>query len=97
MGKRGYHGITEKNYLMITSKNSDEYANPLEFGVRYDGKEFVMHKILDFMGTLALTGRHFVGTKFYIHMSGHKFDLYAFKRLFSEGKFTDYGPEKMSF
>jgi len=94
LGKNYAHGITEKNYLIITSKNSKKYANPEEFGVRYNGNEFVRHKISDVMGTLALTGRQFADTKFQFHMTGHKFDIYALKKLFDEGKFKDYIPEK---
>ncbi len=88
--RAGVHGISERNYLLITSENAEKYANPEEFGVRYGGQEFVRHKVLDVMGTLALTGRQFRDTEFRFEMTGHRFDLYALKRLFSEGCFVDY-------
>ncbi len=87
--RMGLHGLNEKRYLLITSQNMDKYANPEEFGVRYKGDEFVRHKVLDVLGTLALTGRQFSNTEFRFEMTGHKFDLYALKRLFSEGCFVD--------
>jgi len=86
----GLHGINERNYLLITSENAERYANPDEFGVRYEGEEFVRHKVLDVMGTLALTGRQFRDTEFKFEMTGHRFDLYALKRLFKEDCFVDY-------
>ena len=88
--RTGLHGINERNYLLITSENAQGYANPEEFGVRYDGEEFVRHKVLDVMGTLALTGRQFKDTEFKFEMTGHRFDLYALKKLFNDGCFLDY-------
>jgi len=85
-----YKGINERNSLLITSEKAERYANPAEFGVRYCGKEFVRHKLLDVLGTLALTGRHFVDTEFKFEMTGHRFDLYAMKKLFSAGCFGEY-------
>ena len=86
-GKRGFHGINEQNYLLIASQNSDRYFNGKEFGVLYEGNEFVRHKILDVMGTLALTGRQFKDTCFKFNMTGHKFDIYALRCLFNAGAF----------
>jgi len=86
----GLHGINERNYLLITSEKAERYANPKKFGVRYDGQEFVRHKVLDVMGALALTGRQFKDTEFKFEMTGHRFDLYALKKLFNEGCFVDY-------
>lgn len=89
LGKLRLHGVTEKNYLWITTKDATNYANSEEFGVRYEGNEFVRHKILDVIGTLALTGRQFYNTKFNFVATGHKFDIYALKKLFNEGHFID--------
>lgn len=86
----GLHGVTDRNYLKITSIDAPHYANPVPFGPRYGGKEFVRHKLLDVMGTLALTGRQFADTEFQFNMTGHRFDLYALKKLFSDGKFEEY-------
>ena len=77
----GFHGINERNYLLVGSKEAEHYANPPEFGVRYDGQEFVRHKVLDALGTLALFGRQFSNAKFIFHMTGHGFDLDALKHL----------------
>lgn len=90
LGRIGLHGLNERNYLLITSQNSERYANPQEFGARHGGEEFVRHKLLDAIGTLALTGRHFADTEFKFNMTGHSFDLYALKKLFGEGRFEDY-------
>lgn len=90
--KMGLNGINEINYLLIASTESEEYANSDKFGVKYNGKEFVRHKILDVLGTLALTGRHFVNTEFRFNMTGHRFDLYALKKLFAEDSFKTYPP-----
>lgn len=84
-----YEGVNERNYLLVGSKSSTAYLNPAEFGVKYGGKEFARHKILDVLGTLALTGRHFKQTEFSFRMTGHKFDLHALRRLFSDGYFED--------
>lgn len=83
-------GINERNYLLITSKDAEQYANPDEFGVRYRGQEFVRHKVLDALGALALTGRQFKNAEFNFFMTGHEFDLYALKKLFGMGVFTNY-------
>ena len=80
--KRGYIGINERNYLWILSKDADQYGNPEGYGVRYKGQEFVRHKVLDVLGTLALTGAHFKDTEFSFYMTGHEFDLYALRELF---------------
>ena len=89
--RNGYIGINERNYLWVMSKDSEQYGNPEEYGVRYKGKEFVRHKCLDVLGTLALTGRHFKATEFNFYMTGHEFDLYALKRLFQMKVFSTYG------
>lgn len=86
-GKLGFHGITGKNYLLVGSKDSADYKNPAGYGVRHEGKEAVGHKILDFLGTLALTGKPFKQTEFVLSRSGHKFDLSTLKQLFNEGCF----------
>lgn len=85
-----YRGVNERNYLLIKGKNAEHYANPPEFGVRFGEEEFVRHKTLDVFGTLALTGRAFVDTEFRFEMTGHRFDLYALKKLFTEQHFKTY-------
>jgi len=87
LGKKGFHGVNEENYLLVASQNSSRYSNSKEFGVLYGGNEFVRHKILDVMGTLALTGRQFKDTCFNFNMTGHKFDINALKYLFNIGAF----------
>ena len=89
IGRMGFHGINERNYLLIASKKDEEYLNPPGFGARYGGEEFVRHKPLDVLGTLPLTGRQFRETELLFHMTGHDFDIYALKRAFEMGHFTD--------
>ena len=84
-----YDGANERNYLLVGSVNTPHYLNPQEFGVRYGGQEFVRHKILDVLGTLALTGRQFKETEFSFELTGHKFDMYSLRKLFSEGCFQE--------
>lgn len=67
--------ISEKTHLLIGNSR----------GARYGGQEFVRHKVLDFLGTLALLGRQFKNTRFKVNMSGHEFDLYVLKKL-AKGK-----------
>lgn len=85
----GLHGINGKNYLLVTSEEDREYANPEVYGVRYGGEEFVRHKILDALGTLALTGRQFKNTGFNFSITGHEFTLKALRRLFDDGLFSE--------
>ena len=89
LGDAGNHGLTEENYLLVTSKGRATYSNPSGLGARPEGLDFVRHKILDVMGTLALTGRQFRDTEFKFNMTGHKFDLCALRTLFDEGYFED--------
>jgi UDP-3-O-[3-hydroxymyristoyl] N-acetylglucosamine deacetylase len=70
-----YNGVNQTNYLWVSSKGAESCANPAGFGPRYGGDEFVRHKILDVIGTLALTGRHFKNTEFQFNMTGHRFDI----------------------
>ncbi len=86
LGWLGKTGITDENYLLITSKSSPTYANKDGFGVRYGGKEFVRHKVLDVLGTLALVGP-FVRTSFSFYKTGHAFDLQALKQIVAKGWF----------
>ncbi len=85
LGKKGLHGITNKNYLFPYGG-----INPEGFGPRYGGLEPVRHKILDVLGTLALTGAHFRETMFRFNMTGHRFDLWALKQLMGDNTFTEY-------
>jgi len=90
LGKLGFHGGSEKNFLIVGSKHAETYANSEKNKDRYNGEEFVRHKILDVLGTLALTGRHFKNTRFNFHMTGHKFDLKVLKALFELDYFKEY-------
>ncbi|MBI2650426.1 UDP-3-O-acyl-N-acetylglucosamine deacetylase [Candidatus Woesearchaeota archaeon] len=76
--------------MLVGPKESEHYANSPEFGVRYDGQEFVRHKVLDVIGTLALFGRQFKNSHFIFHMTGHEFDLDALKHLDRRRYFIDY-------
>jgi UDP-3-O-[3-hydroxymyristoyl] N-acetylglucosamine deacetylase len=87
LGKMGFHGVNGRNFLLVTSEKAETYANPAQFGVRYGGQEFVRHKMLDVLGTLALAGNQFEDTEFKFEMTGHKFDLHALKKLFASGCF----------
>ncbi len=87
--KLGWKGVTPDNYLLITSQNALQYSSPETSLIKHDGTEFVKHKIVDEIGTLALTGRHFVNTEFQFYMTGHKTDLHVLKELFKEGYFKD--------
>lgn len=87
--KLGWKGVTPENYLVITSKNSLQYSSPETIYIKHEGTEFAKHKILDEIGTLALTGRHFVNTEFQFYMTGHKTDLRVLKELFKEKYFKD--------
>jgi UDP-3-O-[3-hydroxymyristoyl] N-acetylglucosamine deacetylase len=89
LGGLGWHGINEKNYLIISSKDSESYGNPPGYEARYDGEEFIRHTMKDKIGTLAFTGRQFRDTEFRFNMTGHRFDLYALKELFAEGCFEE--------
>lgn len=84
----GLHGVNDHNYLLITSQKAKQYANSRPWGVRYAGVEFVRHKILDVLGTLALSGRQFLDTEFKFEMTGHEFDVFALKRLFENRSFV---------
>ena len=90
-GKLGISGITDDNYLLVTSKGADLTNSP-EHGDCYGGQEFVRHKVLDVLGTLALTGRQFKNTAFTFSMTGHRFDLYALDRLFEESNIKEWRP-----
>jgi UDP-3-O-[3-hydroxymyristoyl] N-acetylglucosamine deacetylase len=81
LGKWGIHGLNERNFLLVTSKRAKYYANSPEFGVRYDGQEFVRHKVLDVIGELALSGRYYQNTKFQFQMTGHMTDIMGLKQL----------------
>ena len=84
------------NYVTAIHRGPD---NVMWFGTnggvsRYDGKEFVRHKMLDAIGTLALTGMRFNQTSFRFNMTGHSFDIPALKDLIARGIFTEYtGPK----
>lgn len=69
--------ISEDTHLLVGKNNA-----------KYEGQEFVRHKVLDFLGTLALFGKQFKNIKFCVNMSGHEFDLYALKKI--KNNFLEY-------
>lgn len=69
--------ISEKTHLLIGSEDEISSRN----AVRYNGEEFVRHKILDFLGTLALLGHPLKDMRFEVNMSGHEFDLRTLKEM----------------
>lgn len=87
LGKRGWHGITDKNYLLVSSKTAKTYRNPDRSS--NPKLEFVRHKVLDVLGTLALTGKRFVNTKFSFYCSGHQYDIPAIRAMLNEELFTE--------
>jgi UDP-3-O-[3-hydroxymyristoyl] N-acetylglucosamine deacetylase len=81
------HGVNDKNALLIGSKCEEDFVNVSPSVMGYGKSEFVRHKILDVIGTLAITGRQFRETEFSFDKTGHKFDLYSVGKLFSKGCF----------
>ncbi|MFC1685529.1 UDP-3-O-acyl-N-acetylglucosamine deacetylase [Nanoarchaeota archaeon] len=87
----GIHGATKTNYCFLSEESN---GDPNMRGFRYDGNELVRHKMLDILGTLALTGRHFKNTYFEFNKTDHKFDIYALKELFNKEAFRTYAPKE---
>ncbi len=87
LGKKGIHGLNERNYLWVCSKKEENYSNPEQ--PRRKERCFVEHKVLDVLGELALTGHWFKETKFEFYMTGHQFDLFALRELFEGGSFEE--------
>lgn len=87
LGKRGWHGVTDENYLLISSKAAKTYRNPDNSS--NPKLEFVRHKVLDVLGTLALTGKRFVNTKFSFYCSGHAYDIPAVQTMLKKELFVE--------
>ncbi|MFC1753585.1 UDP-3-O-acyl-N-acetylglucosamine deacetylase [Thermoproteota archaeon] len=85
-----FHGVTDRNALLIGSPDETSYLNDFTPEWGYGRDEFVRHKILDVIGTLALIGNYFKYTKFQFDKTGHKFDLYALKTLIQRDCFEVY-------
>jgi dTDP-4-amino-4,6-dideoxygalactose transaminase/acetyltransferase-like isoleucine patch superfamily enzyme/UDP-3-O-acyl-N-acetylglucosamine deacetylase len=71
------YAISEKTHLLIGSEEETSSRNI----ARYNGEEFVRHKILDFLGALALSGLQLKDMRFEVNASGHEFDLKTLKEL----------------
>lgn len=71
------YAVSEKTHLLIGSENEISSLNE----ARYNGEEFVRHKILDFLGTLALLNFPLKDVRFEVNMSGHEFDLKILKEM----------------
>lgn len=80
-----FHGINDHNSLLIGRKKSLRYAN--KHHREEDALAFVRHKIMDALGTIALTGYEFSNTEFQFHKTGHFFDLTALRALFARNAF----------
>lgn len=77
--------INGKFNLLIGEKEEENYLNE----PRYNGQEFVRHKVLDFLGTLALFGKQFKNIEFNVNMSGHAFDLSTLKQCKKNNYFEE--------
>jgi UDP-3-O-acyl-N-acetylglucosamine deacetylase len=71
------YAISEKTHLLIGSEEEITSRNV----ARYNGEEFVRHKVLDFLGTLALLGYQLKDMRFEVNASGHEFDLKTIKEM----------------
>lgn len=80
-----FHGINDHNSLLIGRKKSPRYANRCHSDD--DAFAFVRHKIMDALGTIALTGYEFSNTEFLFYKTGHSFDLTALRALFVRNVF----------
>lgn len=89
LGKMGLHGLNNKNYIFVGNKNEEEIRNPPPFGLKHNGQEPVRHKVLDVLGTSALTGKQFKDTSLDFYMTGHRSDLFALNKFFSDGVFEE--------
>ena len=85
------HGIRDDNALLI-GRRSDVY--PLNKGNGRYPHEFVRHKVLDFIGELALTNQNYVNVLFRCQRTGHGFDLDAMREFITRGVFVPYAEKK---
>ena len=85
-----FHGIRDTNALLIGTPDDELYKNIIRPEGIYGKDEFVRHKILDVIGTLALIGKYFKETEFQFNKTGHKFDIYALKTLIERDCFELY-------
>lgn len=84
-----YHGITDRNALLIGSSDCPRYLNNSGSSGPYGKDEFVRHKILDVIGAIALSGTRYKNTLFDFSLTGHSFDIYALKTLHERGVFRE--------
>lgn len=85
LGQNYWHGVTDSNCAFVVH-DANNYANAVEPCGRgtFGKSEFVRHKMLDWYGTMALTGKHFKRTRFGPTQTGHKFDLEELSKLCDE-------------
>lgn len=76
-----YHGIRDRNSLLIGSANNQEFINEIGKEGFYGKDEVVRHKTMDALGAIALMGQYFKNTEFTFNRSDHSFDLYALRKL----------------
>jgi len=84
---RKIHGVRDENNLLIGGKDEPEFVNKNRPEGGYSGDGFVKHKILDIFGELALTGGYYKDTEFVFDKTGHAFNIYALRELFSRDCF----------
>jgi len=83
------HGATDKNALLIGSREDEQYANTWNGSGSYNGDEFVRHKVMDAIGALALTGKRFSDVCFSFSKTGHEFDMEALRYFESKNAFVE--------
>ena len=80
------HKIFEKEgvdaYKEHQILNEDKILNPE--GLRFSD-EFVRHKLLDFIGDIALSGKKIIGS-FFTSQSGHKLNIKLIQKIFESEK-----------
>lgn len=91
--KHGVHGMTDRNYSWIF-KHESKYMNSKDFGVRYGGKEYTRHKVLDMLGTLALTGGQLIDTHLMLRGTNHQSEIYNVKEAFKRNFIVEYHPKQ---
>ena len=74
-------GVSDRNALLIGSKYEPYFRNTEHPAGIYGKEEFVRHKIMDVLGTIALLGMNFVETTFKFEKTGHNFDINALREL----------------
>ncbi len=82
-----FYGVNDRNSLLIGNKDESHFRNLEVPGGIYGKEEFVRHKIMDGLGTIALLGMNFDGITFRFEKTGHKFDIRALREFKKRGVF----------